>query len=320
MTRARHRLAALAAAAVLVAAGCASKSDEAQRTSRAALATPVAPATSASKPEPKARCSDPTASLRPSAAGTDARGSLVARIRRHGRLVAGVDQNTLLFGYLRPSTARIEGFEIDLVREVARALLGDPNAIELKALTTAQRLPAVQSGAVDLVADAVTITCERRRQVAFSTVYFDAGQRVLVPARSRARSLADLGGRRVCATKGSTTLARIERDRAKPVPYPVAQRTDCLVALQEGRVAAISSDDAILLGFKAQDPNTKIIGPRLADEPYGIAIARDHPDLVRFVNGVLEGLRRDGRWKAIHRRWLGGLAPTPAPPRARYGD
>jgi polar amino acid transport system substrate-binding protein len=326
MSARRHRLAVPAAIlAAAVASGCASSSDEAQRTSLAAIATPVASAPAA--PAPAAargtRCRDATASLRPPPAGRRGAapaGRFVARIRRRGRLVAGVDQNTLLFGYLRPSTARIEGFEIDLVREVARVLLGDPNAIELKALTTAQRLPAVQSGAVDLVADAVTITCERRRQVAFSTVYFDAGQRVLVPARSRARSLADLGGRRVCATKGSTTLARIERDRAKPVPYPVAQRTDCLVALQEGRVAAISSDDAILLGFKAQDPNTKIIGPRLADEPYGIAIARDHPDLVRFVNGVLEGLRRDGRWKAIHRRWLGGLAPTPAPPRARYGD
>jgi polar amino acid transport system substrate-binding protein len=100
----------------------------------------------------------------------------------------------------------------------------------------------------------------------------------------------------------------------------VDQRTDCLVALQEGRVAAISSDDAILLGFKAQDPNTKIVGPRLADEPYGMAINRGHPEFVRFVNGVLERLRDDGRWKAIHRRWLGPFAPTPAPPRASYSD
>lgn len=310
----------------LALAGCASRSDEARRTSLAAVATPPAaaspaPASSAAK---AARCSDATASLRPPAAlphpGAMPPGSLMERIRRRGRLIAGVDQNTLLFGYLRPSTGRIEGFEVDLLHEIARAILGDPDKIELKAVTTAQRLPAVQSGAVDIVADAVTITCDRRRQVAFSTVYYNAGQRVLVRRGSSARGLADLGGRRVCATTGSTSLQRIASDPAKPVPYPVAQRTDCLVALQDGRVDAISSDDAILLGFKAQDPNTKIVGRRLADEPYGMAIDRSHPEFVRFVNGVLDRMRRDGTWKAIHRNWIGRLATTPSAPRPRYRD
>jgi polar amino acid transport system substrate-binding protein len=310
----------------LALAGCASRSDEARRTSLAAVATPPAaaspaPASSAGK---AARCSDATASLRPPAGlphpGAMPPGSLMERIRRRGRLIAGVDQNTLLFGYLRPSTGRIEGFEVDLLHEIARAILGDPDKIELKAVTTAQRLPAVQSGAVDIVADAVTITCDRRRQVAFSTVYYNAGQRVLVRRGSSARGLADLGGRRVCATTGSTSLQRIASDPAKPVPYPVAQRTDCLVALQDGRVDAISSDDAILLGFKAQDPNTKIVGGRLADEPYGMAIDRSHPEFVRFVNGVLDRMRRDGTWQAIHRKWIGRLATTPSAPRPRYRD
>ena len=247
-------------------------------------------------------------------------GSFMAQIRRRGRLVAGVDQNTLLFGYLRPSTAQIQGFEVDLVREIARALFGNPNAIVLKALTTTQRLPAVESGDVDIVADAVTINCARRRDVSFSTVYYDAGQRLLVPAGSAARGLTDLGGRRVCATTRSTALPRIANDPAKPIPFPVTQRTDCLVALQEGRVAAILADDSFLLGFKAQDPQTRIVGPRLSAEPYGMAINRSHPEFVRFVNGVLARLRRDGAWKAIHRRWIGRVAPTPAPPRPSYSD
>jgi polar amino acid transport system substrate-binding protein len=308
----------------VVAAGCGSTSDEAQRLSLSALATPVATVKSKSTSTPTVRCADPTASLRPPATmprpGAMPAGSYMAAIRRRGRLVAGVDQNTLLFGYLRPSTGKIEGFEIDLLREVARAIFGDPDRVDLKALTTTQRLPSVQSGAVDIVADAVSMTCDRRRQVAFSSVYFDAGQRLLVPATSRVRSLRDLRGRRVCATSGSTTLQRISRSPAKPIPFPVAQRTDCLVALQQGRVDAVSSDDTILLGFRAQDPNTKIVGPRIHDEPYGMAIARGHPEFVRFVNGVLDRLRRDGTWRRIHRRWLGGLAPTPAPPRAHYSD
>jgi polar amino acid transport system substrate-binding protein len=324
--RRTHSIAALLASAGVLAAlaGCASTSDDAERAALTALATPVAktPATAAPSGPSDVRCGDPTASLRPPrtlpAPGRMPAGSFMRRIQKRGRLIAGVDQNTLLFGYLRPSTGRIEGFEVDLLRRLAQALFGDPNRIELRALTTAERLPAVESGAVDVVADAVTVTCERRRDVAFSTVYYQAAQRVLVPSSSRARGLAELGGRRVCATTGSTTLQRIERDPARPIPYPVARRTDCLVALQEGRVDAISSDDAILLGFRAQDPDTKIVGPRLAPEPYGMAIAKGHPEFVRFVNGVLDGMRTDGGWAAIHRRWLGRLTPTPAPPRPHY--
>lgn len=311
-----------ATTAVAVLAGCGSSSDRALRTSLSALATPPAASTPAAPPAAPVRCGDPTASLRPAGGLPPPRrmpaGSYMARIQKRGRLVAGVDQNTLLFAYFNPATRRIEGFEVDVLREVARAIFGNPDAIELRAVTTAQRIPEVQSGAVDVVADAVTVNCERRRLVDFSSVYFAAAQRVLVPAASRARGLADLHGRRVCATRSSTSLARLERAPSHPTPYPVAQRTDCLVALQEGRVAAITSDDAILLGFKAQDPATRIVGPRLGDEPYGMAIAKGHPEFVRFVNGVLQRMRQDGTWRAIHRRWLGPFAPTPAPPEARY--
>ena len=305
-------------ALALTLTGCATTSGDAQRVSLAALATPAA-ATAKATPTPPARCTDPTASLRPRS-GPIAAGSFMDRIRRRGSLVAGVDQNSLRLAYLRPSTGRIEGFEVDLVREIARALFGDPNRIELRAVTTSQRESMVRSGKVDIVVDAMTINCDRRRRVAFSTVYLDAGLRLLVPASSRARSLADLGGRRVCATAGSTTLQRIARDPSHPIPYPVAQRTDCLVELQQGRVDAIASDDAILLGFRAQDPNTKLIGPALEDEPYGMAIDKRHPEFVRYVNAVLERVRGDGTWRRLHSRWLDDLAPAATPPAARYED
>jgi polar amino acid transport system substrate-binding protein len=205
-----------------------------------------------------------------------------------------------------------------MLRELARAIFGDPNRIVFKAVTTAQRLSAVQTGSVDVVADAVTITCERKREVDFSSVYFDASQRVLVLKNSHARNVHDLGGRRVCATTGSTSLYNITASRPKVIPYPVAQRTDCLVALQQGAVDAISSDDAILLGFAAQDPNLMLIGPGFSPQPYGMAINKAHPDFVRFVNGVLARMRSDGTWRQIYHRWLGPFASTPAPPPLDY--
>jgi polar amino acid transport system substrate-binding protein len=303
-------------------AGCGSTSGHALHVALAALGAPGPKPTPAAPSTPAPRCSDLTASLRPPATLPAPRampaGGFMARIERRGYLIAGVDQNTLLFAYFNPLTQRLEGFEIDLLRQLAQAIFGDPGAIQFKAITTAERIPAVQSGSVDVVADAMTITCQRRTQVDFSSVYYDAAQRLLVPINSPIHGAGDLGGKRVCATIGSTSIATVESLRPRPTPFPVAQRTDCLVALQQGQADAISTDDAILLGFKAQDPYSKIIGPRLADEPYGMAISKTHPEFVRFVNGVLAQMRANGTWRSIYARWLGKYSSTPAPPAARY--
>lgn len=320
------RPAGLATVLVLAAAllaGCGAGQDRAERITLAALAvrTPQPPPPQQSPPPHP--CRNVTASLRPPgtmpAAGAMPAGSFMARIQRRGYLIAGVDQNTLLFDYFDPLNGQIVGFEADLLHQLAKAIFGNPNAIQFKAITTAERVAAVQSGSVDVVADAMTITCERRQQVGFSTVYYDAGQRILVPVNSPAQTVADLGGKPVCATKGSTTIKTLEQLVPRPVPYPVAQRTDCLVALQQGLVSAITSDDAILLGFKAQDPDTKLVGPRFADEPYGMAISQAHPDFIRFVNGFLARIRADGTWRSLYARWLGRYVPSiPAPPQAQY--
>jgi polar amino acid transport system substrate-binding protein len=258
---------------------------------------------------------DPTASLRPAGPPQVAPGSFMAKIRARGYLIAGVDQNTYHFGYLNPLDGKIEGFDIDMVRAVAKAIFGNPNKVVFKAISDDQRIPDVRSGAVDIVAHTMTINCERLKEVDFSTVYFDAGQRVLVEANSPAKSLADLGGKRVCATAGSTSIDNIKH-LSHAIPVPVTYWTDCLVLLQQGDVAAISTDDTILDGLAAQDPWTKIVGPRFTSEPYGLAISQQHPDFVRFVNAVLQQLRTNGQWAASYAHWVG--TPVPAPPPAHY--
>ena len=105
--------------------------------------------------------------------------------------------------------------------------------------------------------------------------------------------------------------------RAIPVGLPSA--TDCLVDLQQGSVAGISTDNAILLGFNAQDPETKIVGQSFEPAPYGMAISKAHPEFVRFVNAILERMRMDGAWKAIYRQNLHTVSQTtPDPPAPLY--
>ena len=96
--------------------------------------------------------------------------------------------------------------------------------------------------------------------------------------------------------------------------------TDCLVMLQQGQVDAISTDDAVLAGLAAQDPNVEVVGPSMGVEPYGVGIKKENSDLVRFVNGVLEQMRDDGTWERLYDARLRSLGPSPGPPTARYED
>jgi polar amino acid transport system substrate-binding protein len=287
--------------------------------SAAVLAPPahllLAPAAAQATPTATGPC-DPTASLRPAGPPRVNPGSFMAKIRARGRLIAGVDQSTYHFGYLNPMDGKLQGFDIDMVHAIAKAIFGNPNKVEFKAISDDQRIPEVRSGAVDIVAHTMTINCARLQQVDFSTVYFDAGQRVLVEKNSTVTSIAGLGGKKVCATTGSTSIGNIKAAPSHPIPVAVPYWTDCLVLLQQGDVAAVSTDDSILAGLAAQDPWTKIVGPRFSNEPYGLAISRQHPDFVRFVNAVLQQMRTDGQWAASYAHWVG--TPVPKPPPAHY--
>jgi polar amino acid transport system substrate-binding protein len=317
--RLRH-LASLALVAVTV-AGCASTSEQASRIALAALAT-TTPQLPPSSPSSTTLC---TASLRPPttqpAPGHMPARSFMATIRKRGYLIAGVDAGLLDFGYLNPNTGKIEGFEIDLVNDIAAAIFGTAKGhVQLVSLTVPQRIPFVQQSTVDIVVDAITMTCSRSKQVDFSAVYYDAKQRVLVPSNSSARSITDLAGKKVCASATSTPVSvmRALPSSERPDVVQEPQAIDCLVELQEGQIAGISTDSSILLGFQAQDPNTIIVGPSLGDVPYGMAINKNHPDFVRFVNGVLAKLERNGTWQHLQAKWLGQFHQLEAPPKPEY--
>jgi len=275
-------------------------------------------------------CGDATPSLRPPAVmpppGQMPTGSTMAAIQKGGYLIAGVDQNTFLFGYRDPKLNQLVGFDIDMVRDVAQAIFGDSNSnrIVYKAITSAQRPTALKGGTgsdqVDMVARTYTITCARLAQVAFSTVYYQASRKVLVPSSSKVTDINQLGGKKICATTGSDSLGTNQGQPDAPIPVAVNDWSDCLVMLQQGEVDAVSTDDTILAGMVAQDTNTKIVGRSIAPEPYGLAFPKANTDFVGFVNGVLEHIRADGSWANSYATWLKGhlSADVPAPPSPEY--
>ncbi len=267
------------------------------------------------------------ASLRPNgplpSPGAMPSGSTMAAIQRRGYLIAGVDEDSYLFGYRNPSTdphaVPLVGFDIDFVRLVAQSVFGDPNRVRYLTITKAQRLMVLQNHQVDLVADILTVDCERKRQVDFSADYFDAGQRILVGRSSAVGGIADLVGKKVCAAGGTTSIQTLANPAYRVVPVSAVNWADCLVMLQQGQVDAISTTDLILLGLQVQDPYTKIVGPRMTYERHGLGIPKGQNDMIRFVNGVLEKAKSDGSWKSIYDHWVGTrLGPVPAPPPPVY--
>lgn len=260
-----------------------------------------------------------TASLRPFPTRAQAQAA-VANIRNRGRLIVGLDIGSNLLSFRDPITGEITGFDVDIAGEVARDIFGTPSQVVYRILSSNDRIAALQNNQVDIVVKSMSITCERRMLVNFSTEYLRANQRILAPRDSHIEGPSDLSGKRVCAVSGTTSLKRIQQLSPPPVVVEVVTWSDCLVALQQRQVDAVSTDDTILAGLVAQDPYLHIVGPTMSEEPYGIGINLENTGLVRYVNGTLERIRRDGTWNTLYRKWLSVLGPAPGLPTPRYVD
>jgi polar amino acid transport system substrate-binding protein len=261
---------------------------------------------------------NPLASLSPSST-TVPESSTMGEIKQRGKLIAGVDQTTYLFGFRNPTSGNLEGFDIDMVNEIARAIFGSPEGhVQFRAIPSSQREDVLEKHQVDIVVRTYSITCARKKDVQFSSVYYQAGQRILVAKGSKAAKLADLSGKKVCATKKSTSLAKIATDPAKPVPVSVDNWSDCLVMLQQGQVDAVSTDDTILAGMAAQDPTLQVVGEPFTQENYGIGVPKDREDMVRYVNAVLENVRTNGAWQDSYRKWVEPSLGPATPPSPQY--
>ena len=344
MTVTARRLAVVLATVALAAPAACASVDVPESLPGPTTSTTEAPASTGPPPD----CGNPVASLRPSgpATGTVAGGSYMAEIQERGRLRVGVDVATFQLSSVDPLTGRFQGFDVDIANEVAIALFGDasPEHIEFVGIPSSERIPALTDGAVrvDMVASAFTVNCARREDIAFSTEYFHAGQRVLVrtddavlagsddggesPAADPVEALQRIGERdgTVCVSAGSTAIGNIEGLGLADPPAiePAPQRADCLVRLQQGQTDALVTDDAILAGMAAQDPSLGLVtdGDTLSDEPYGLGLPPDRPEWVRYVNAVLEDVRESGRWDALYAEWLEPLLGPQQAPAAVYED
>ena len=234
-------------------------------------------------------------------------------IQTKGKLRVGTREDNVPFGVKNVATSKFEGFDVDFAREIAKAIFGDEpdidKFIEYVPVVSATRIPTLNENKADFVIATFTINEDRKKQIDFSDVYFNTGQKILVKKdNTTIKEVKDLNGKRVCSAKGSTS----EKNITAAAPQATLELQDtyppCLILLQQGRVDAVSTDETILFGLVKQDPNTKIVGAYFSEEPYGIGVkqnkANDRNGFVDLINRTLVATIQDGRWGKAYKQWI----------------
>ncbi|NWK71972.1 glutamine ABC transporter substrate-binding protein GlnH [Bacillus paramycoides] len=233
-------------------------------------------------------------------------GGVVEQIKKHGKLVVGVKNDTNLFGLKNPSTGKVEGFDIDVAKALAKKILGDENKLELKEVTSKTRIPMLKNGDIDAIIATMTITEERKKEVDFSDVYFKAGQSLLVKKGSNIKSIDDVKKDvKVLAVKGSTSTNNIRQKAPEATVLEFENYSEAFTALKAGKGDVLTTDNAILYGMAKQDANYEVVGKIFTDEPYGIAVQKGADDLTKEINSLLKDMKANGEYDKLYEKWIG---------------
>lgn len=243
------------------------------------------------------------------------------KISRTGTISLGHRESSVPFSYY-DDKRQVVGYSHDLMLlavEHIRQELGLPAlAVKLVPVTSQNRIPLVQNGAVDLECGSTTHNRERARQVAFSVSIFHTSSRLLTRLDSGVADLDDLRGRRVAVTAGTTSerslLLRAEATGLRLDTVTVKDHGDGFNRVQEGRADAFLMDEAVLYGLRAKadrPQDWRVVGQPMAAEVYACMLRRDDPAFKAVVDRGLTQSMQSGEALKIYRRWF----QSPIPPK-----
>jgi len=215
-------------------------------------------------------------------------------IKDRGYVICGCNAELPGFGYLNPQ-GEFEGFDVDFCRAIAAAVFGDATKVEFRPLTAAERLPALQTGEIDVLIRNTTWTLTRdsANELDWAAVTFYDGQGMMVPVATGWQTLEDMEGATVCCTTGTTTEMNLsDAFRARGVDYAplLFEKTqDTATAYEEGRCDGQTSDKSQLAALRsamARPEDHVILDVTMSKEPLGPLTAHGDNqwnDVVRWV-------------------------------------
>lgn len=244
------------------------------------------------------------------AAGIAATGTTVAgtleEIKARDKLIVGVKSDFPPFGYVDASGKNL-GFDVDIAHLFAKALLGDENKVELVAVSSANRIPFLQSNKIDIVIASMTITDERKQVVEFSDPYFLSGGLLLVKQDSAIKSVEDLNGKTVAVVQGAWEDKALEQLAPKAEHLKFAKVTEAVLALKGGRADAYSHDDVVILALAKENPDLKPAGKPFMPQPYGIAVRKGQVEFNKWVNERLAAIHKDGTYDQLWKKHFSAI-------------
>ena len=227
------------------------------------------------------------------------------QVQKRDKIIAGVKFDSKPFGFLSLD-GQLQGYDIDLIRELAKRILGSEEKVVFKQVLSSTRVIALNAGHVDLVAATMSVTPEREEVIDFSEPYFIAGQGIVVPKGSSIQSKADLPEKIVLFALGASSAPQLKQAVPSVQLKGFKSSTEAFSALKAGRGDAMTSDDTILSGLIAKDCSFRMLDERIADEPYGLGF-RQSDDTQTFqaaINKTLKAMKADGTLAKLRSKWM----------------
>ena len=220
-------------------------------------------------------------------------------------IVWGIKNDTKLFGFYNIENGEIEGFDIDVAKELTKRLTGDSKHAKFVEVTSKTRIPLLRNGNIDAIIATMTINEARKKVVDFTDTYFDAGQSLLVAKDSKINSIDNLdASTTVVSVKGSTSSQNIKKLAPQAKLIELETYAEGLTALKAGQGDALTTDNAILLGLISENPDFRLAGENFTEEPYGIAVNKNQADFKNQLNQALATMKADGTYQKIYDKWF----------------
>jgi glutamate/aspartate transport system substrate-binding protein len=247
--------------------------------------------------------------------------STLDKVKASGVIAVAYRESSVPFSYLADGQ-NPTGFGWEICGRIVDAVKQATGRADLQvrpqAVTSANRVPLLQNGTIDIECGSTTNNSARGKQVQFATNYFYTGTRFLVKAGSPIRTLADLQGRKVVSTTGTTNMLvmrNVSKEKGLDIDLLAAKdHAEAALLVENGRADAFAMDDILLYGIKANAQNPAslaVVGEALQVEPYAIMLRRDDPAFKQLVDGTIAGLVRSGDFEKLYRKWF----QSPIPPK-----
>lgn len=245
--------------------------------------------------------------------------STLDKVKSTGNMTVAYRESSIPFSYLGDDGRPVGfGWEIcrKIVDEVKKQTGRNDIVVASQAVTSQNRIPLLQNGTVDVECGSTTNNSERGKQVAFATNYFYTGTRFLTKANSGIKSLADLKGKKVVSTTGTTNYQVLRNVNSEQnIGFELVgakDHADALLMVESGRADAFGMDDILLYGLRASSKDPKqlvVVGEPIQVEPYAIMLRKDDPQFKALVDGVIANLMKSGEFDKLYKKWFESNIP-----------